>query len=179
MLNLQHVSKSYGFHQILTDISLIVNSGERLGLVGANGVGKSTLLKIVMGEIEPDGGSVALAADRRLGYLAQVIEGYDDQTLTALIAAAVGHIHALEARMRALEQQMTSVGGDTLDAVMADYGEVSDQFERYGGYDLDYRIEIVLQGLGVEKIARDRQFGTLSGGEKARVGLALLLLQAP
>ncbi len=179
MLNLQHISKSYGFHQILSDVSLIVNSGERIGLVGANGVGKSTLLKIVMGEIEPDGGTVALSADRKLGYLAQVIEGYDDQTLNALIAAAVAHIHALEARMRSLEQQMTSASGDALDAIMTEYGEISDQFERYGGYDLDYRIEIVLQGLGVGQIARDRQFGTLSGGEKARVGLALLLLQSP
>src|SRR5215475_6285168 len=127
MLNIQHVSKSYGFHQILTDVSLIVNSGERIGLVGANGVGKSTLLKIVMGEIEPDGGTISLAADRRLGYLAQVIEGYDEQTLNALITAAVAHIHALEAQMRDLEQQMTSTSGDALDAVMTEYGEVSDQ----------------------------------------------------
>ena len=66
-----------------------------------------------------------------------------------------------------------------LAAIMDAYGEAADQFERYGGYDIDYRIDIVLGGLGVAHLARDRQFGTLSGGEKARVGLALLLLQSP
>ncbi len=178
-LTIHQVSKSYGFHRILNDVSLIVNAGERIGLVGANGVGKSTLLKIIVGEIDPDAGAVTLAADRKLGYLAQVIEGYDDQTLGALIAASVAHLHALEGQMRSLEHAMTAAEGDALDAIMSEYGEISDQFERYGGYDLDYRIDKVLQGLDVASLARDRQFGTLSGGEKARVGLALLLLQAP
>jgi macrolide transport system ATP-binding/permease protein len=178
-LTIQHVAKSYSFHHILNDVSFVVNAGERIGLVGANGVGKSTLLKIVTGEIESDGGAVTLAPERRLGYLAQVIEGYDDQTLDALIAASVAAIHALEARLRALERQMPHADGGDLDRIMQEYGDASDQFERYGGYDLDYRIDTVLDGLGVAQIARDRVFGTLSGGEKARVGLALLLLQSP
>ncbi len=178
-LTLQHLSKTYGFQPILNDVSLVVNAGERIGLVGANGVGKSTLLKIVTGEVEADSGSVTLASGHKLGYLAQIIEGYDDQTLDALIAASVAELHALEARMRQLEQAMTTTSGDTLDAVMIEYGDASEQFERYGGYDLDYRVDIVLGGLGVAHIARDRVFGTLSGGEKARVGLALLLLQSP
>jgi macrolide transport system ATP-binding/permease protein len=178
-LTLRNISKSYSFHHILSDVSLIVNAGERIGLVGANGVGKSTLLKIVTGEIEPDGGEIVLAPDRKIGYLAQVIEGYDDQTLAALIAASVEAIHALERQMRALEQQMTRAHGDALDAIMAEYGDVTEQFERYGGYDIDYRIDVVLEGLGVAHLARERVFGTLSGGEKARVGLAMLLLQSP
>jgi macrolide transport system ATP-binding/permease protein len=178
-LTLRNISKSYSFHHILSDVSLIVNAGERIGLVGANGVGKSTLLKIVTGEIEADGGEVILAPDRKLGYLAQVIEGYDDQTLDALIAASVEALHQLERRMRALETDMTNAEGDALDAIMREYGDVTEQFERYGGYDIDYRIDLVLEGLGVAHLARERVFGTLSGGEKARVGLALLLLQSP
>ena len=178
-LTIQHISKAYAFHQILNDVSFVVNPGERIGLVGANGVGKSTLLKIVIGEIAADSGEIVLAPDHKLGYLAQVIEGYDDQTLDTLIAASVASLRQLEEQMRALEAQMSSAEGDTLNAVMHEYGEVSDQFERYGGYDIAYRIEIVLQGMGVAHLARDRQFGTLSGGEKARVGLALLLLQSP
>ncbi len=178
-LTLRNISKSYSFHHILNDVSLIVNAGERIGLVGANGVGKSTLLKIVTGEIEADGGEVLLAPERKIGYLAQVIEGYDDQTLDALIAASVEALHQLEVRMRALEEQMTNAEGDALDAIMREYGDVTDQFERYGGYDIEYRIDLVLQGLGVAHLARERVFDTLSGGEKARVGLAMLLLQAP
>ena len=178
-LTIQHIAKAYAFHQILSDVSFVVNPGERIGLVGANGVGKSTLLKIVMGEIEPDDGAIMLAPERKLGYLAQVIEGFDDQTLDALIVAAVAYLQETETQMRDLERQMTQVSGEVLDEVMTQYGNASDQFERYGGYDIEYRIDIVLQGLGVAHLARDRQFGTLSGGEKARVGLALLLLQAP
>ncbi len=178
-LTLQHISKSYSFHHILSDVSFVVNPGERIGLVGANGVGKSTLLKIVTGEIEADSGAATLAPDRKFGYLAQVIEGYDEQTLDALIANATAVVHTLERRMRELEQQMTTSASGTLDTIIREYGEAADQFERYGGYNLDYRIDTVLSGLGVAQIARDRLFGTLSGGEKARVGLAMLLLQAP
>ena len=178
-LTITYVSKSYGFHHILNDISLIVNAGERIGLVGANGVGKSTLLKIVTGEIAQDSGEIVFAPDRKFGYLAQIIEGFDDQTLDALIAASVAEIREIEAEMRDLELQMTLAQGEILDAIMQEYGEVADRFERYGGYDLDYRIDIVLSGLRVAHIARDRVFGTLSGGEKARVGLAMLLLKSP
>ncbi len=178
-LTINHVTKSYSFHLILSDVSFVVNAGERIGLVGANGVGKSTLLKIVTGEIAPDSGETLLAPDHKLGYLAQIIEGFDDRTLDDLIAASVADLRDLEARMRDLERQMTTAQGDGLAAVMDDYGEAADRFERYGGYEIDYRIDLVLTGLGVAAIPRDRQFGTLSGGEKARVGLALLLLQSP
>ncbi len=178
-LTIHQISKSYGFAHVLNDVSFVVNAGERIGLVGANGVGKSTLLKIITGEIATDSGTVTLAPERKLGYLAQIIEGYDDQTLDALIAASVAYLHELEAQMRELERQMPTADPDALAAIMARYGDAADQFERYGGYDLAYRVDIVLTGLGVAHLARDRQFGTLSGGEKARVGLALLLLQAP
>lgn len=178
-LTIHQISKSYGFTRVLSDLSFVVNAGERIGMVGANGVGKSTLLKIVTGEVAADSGSIMLAQDRKLGYLAQIIEGYDDQTLDGLIAASVAYLHELEALMRALEQQMTGAEPDVQAAIMARYSDAADRFERYGGYDLDYRVDIVLQGLGVAHLARDRQFGTLSGGEKARIGLALLLLQSP
>src|SRR5882757_9765265 len=134
-LTIQHIAKAYAFHQILNDVSFVVNPGERIGLVGANGVGKSTLLKIVIGEIEADDGAIILAPDRKLGYLAQVIEGFDDQTLDVLIAASVASLRQLETRMRDLEAQMTAVSGAALDEIMRDYGDASDQFERYGGYD--------------------------------------------
>ena len=74
-LAVDNISKAYGIHQVLNGVSLIVNAGERVGLVGANGVGKSTLLKIITGEIEADSGAVTIPADLRVGYLAQVITG--------------------------------------------------------------------------------------------------------
>jgi macrolide transport system ATP-binding/permease protein len=178
-LSINDVSKSYGFHTVLNRVSLLLNDGDHIGLVGANGVGKSTLLKIVTGELEPDSGTATLAPGANVGYLAQVITGFDDSTLAAMIDASLSRVRDLEARLRDLEAQMASLQGDALDAAVADYGDVTEQFERYGGYEIDARTGAVLEGLGVGHLPRDRVFGTLSGGEKSRVGLAMLLLGAP
>ncbi|HLV35725.1 MAG TPA: ABC-F type ribosomal protection protein [Spirillospora sp.] len=178
-LSIDHIVKSYGYHQILNGVSFVVNAGERVGLVGANGVGKSTLLRIISGEVEADSGTITIPAGLQIGYLPQTVTGDDDQTLADLIAESMRHLVELESRMRALEKRMTTSESDELDAVMNEYGEISEQFERYGGYEMDYRTDAVLNGLGVGHIPRQRRFATLSGGEKERVGLALLLLRAP
>jgi macrolide transport system ATP-binding/permease protein len=176
---MSNITKTYAFHQVLNGASLTLNSGERIGLVGANGVGKSTLLKIVTGEIEADGGSVTVTPGAKIGYLPQVITGFEGKSLADLIADSMNDLRALEGRMRALEQQMEVASDEDLDAIMLEYGEVSEQFERYGGYEIDHRVDTVLDGLRVGHIPRERPFATLSGGEKSRVGLAMLLLQAP
>lgn len=178
-LVIHQVSKSYGPHVILADVSLTLAHGQRVGLVGANGVGKSTLLKIVMGEIAPDGGSVTLMPGRTLGYIAQALELDSDETLQALIDHAQARLLALEAQMRTLEARMAGASGDALTDLMDAYGEAADAFERGGGYEMDARVDAVLGGLGVGGIDRSRAFATLSGGEKSRVGLALLLLESP
>ena len=178
-LTITGITKTYGIAPVLNGVSFSLNGGERVGLVGANGVGKSTLLKIATGEVAADSGYIALSPDCKLGYLPQTITGADDKSLDTLIAEALAHIHGLERRMRALEVEMGSADGDALDAILREYGDASDHFDRYGGYELDYRVDTVLQGLGVAHINRDRPFASLSGGEKARVGLAMLLLGAP
>jgi macrolide transport system ATP-binding/permease protein len=177
-LSVSHISKTYGFHAVLNNISFVLNAGERIGLVGANGIGKSTLLKIIAGVIEADGGTITITPNTQIGYLPQTITGYEGKTVDDLIAESLRRIHALEARLRDLEASMTTAEADALDAIMAEYGDVLEQFERAGGYDIDYRVDSVLSGLGIAHIARDRLFATLSGGEKARVGLAILLLDA-
>lgn len=179
ILIVTNISKSYGMHVILSDVSLMLGQGQRVGLVGANGVGKSTLLKIIIGEIEADSGTVYLAPDRTLGYIAQAIETTDDETLQGLIDRSQSRLLKLEAQMRALESAMSTVSGEALEALMGEYGEIADRFERYGGYEMDYRVDEVLNGLGVAHIERTRLFSTLSGGEKSRVGLAMLLLESP
>jgi macrolide transport system ATP-binding/permease protein len=173
-LSVLNVSKTYSYTTVLNGVSLVLNGGQRIGLVGANGVGKSTLLKIITGEVEADSGSVTFSPGMRVGYLAQVIDAADDKTLHTLIADSQHHLVALERRMRALESQMAHDS-----SAMLEYGDVAEQFERGGGYALDSRVDAVLDGLGVGHIARDRLFVTLSGGEKSRVALATLLLQAP
>ncbi len=179
MLTISHISKSYGLNSVLKDVSFTLNAGERIGLVGANGVGKSTLIKIIAGVIPSDGGTITLPPNTEIGYLPQVITGYDDQTLGDLIAQASKRLITLEGRMRQLEDNMTRLTGDVLDKVMTEYGNVTEHFELLGGYEGDHRVESVLAGLQIDHLPRERLFSTFSGGEKARAGLALLLLGAP
>ncbi len=206
-LSINHISKTYGVHHILDDITFILNNGERLGLVGANGVGKSTLLKILTGELEADGGQVFLTPRTSLGYLKQELEvatfaGMDtdltlsDQTvnfdadgsisqmpaagtIADLIATALAHLHDLEGQMRDLEDAMATASGEALDAILLDYQAVTEAFERAGGYTIEHRLDEVLHGLGIEHMPHTRLLNSLSGGEKARFGLAMLLLQGP
>lgn len=178
LLVIENLSKAYGENQVLNRVSLSLAPGQKLGLVGANGVGKSTLLKIIMGEVEADAGQVRLAANVEVGYLPQALEAAADQTLEQLIYTAQGDLLRLEAELRALEARMASANSD-LDALLADYGRLSESFERRGGYELAHRLEVVLAGLGIAHLPRDRRVGTLSGGEKSRVGLAALLLAGP
>jgi macrolide transport system ATP-binding/permease protein len=178
-LTIQHIAKTYGYHTVLRDISFTLNAGERIGLVGANGVGKSTLLRIITGEVEADSGTIHTRTGARVGYLAQALTAPPRHTLTRLIDDALAHLHALEAEMRRLEQAMSAADPESLSGIMQAYGETAEKFEHYGGYDMAYRVDMVLDGLGIGHIPRERVFESLSGGEKARAGLALLLLQAP
>lgn len=178
LLMIDQISKAYGDNQVLNSVSFTLAEGQKLGLVGANGVGKSTLLRIIVGEIEADGGKVTLAAGTRLGYLPQVLTNADAMSVDELIMASLAELTALETRLRELEALMAHANGD-LDALLADYGQVSEQFERRGGYDLEHRRQAILAGLQIDHIDPCRPVGTLSGGEKSRVGLAALLLQEP
>ncbi len=166
-LAVNDISKAYGMHQVLNQVSLILNDGQRLGLVGANGVGKSTLLNIITGELEADSGSVSLTPGAQIGYLPQTLATFGDRTLNDLIDESVQELRQLERLMRDLEERMSGAPDN-----MAEYAEVSEQFERRGGYEIDHRIEAVLGGLRVGHIPRSRPVCTLSGGEKSRIGLA-------
>lgn len=178
-LAIEGVSKAFGLQQVLNNVSFVLNAGQRMGLVGANGVGKTTLLRIITGEMPPDSGFVSIPPDVEMGYLAQVIALAEGKTVADLIAETMTRLTLLEGRMRALEAEMASASGETLDRLMAEYGDSAEQFDRYGGYEMDYRIDAVFDGLGIRHLDRERVFSTLSGGEKSRAGLALLLLKAP
>lgn len=179
LLTVTNIRKSYGHLPILNDISLTVAEGQRVGLVGANGAGKSTLLKILMGELEADSGTVTLAKGVEVGYLPQVIETFADQSVQELITEAVADITALENELRQIEHHMATASPTELEALLIRYGERTERFEQKGGYDLAHQIEMLLEGMQVAHLERNRPAATLSGGEKARVGLAMLLLRHP
>ena len=178
LVTIDNLSKAYGDNQVLNHVTFALPQGQKLGLVGANGVGKSTLIKIITGEIEPDDGCVQLASGAELGYLAQTLATAEGQTIDQLIDTTLGNLRQLETRLRQVEAAMAQPG-DELESLLAEYSALTEQFERQGGYDLDYRLAQVMAGLGIDHLARDRRVATLSGGEKSRVGLAALLLAAP
>jgi macrolide transport system ATP-binding/permease protein len=180
LLAVEQIAKAYGPVMVLDEVSLHVNAGERVGLVGANGSGKSTLLRIITGELAPDDGRVSIGRGVEIGYLPQEQPtSAAGLTIDELILESVGGLRGLERRLRELEQRLTRVQGSELDDALAEYGEIAEQFERRGGYELDHQIDAVLAGLRLTHLPRVRRIGTLSGGERSRVMLAALLLQSP
>src|SRR6266566_2659099 len=179
MLFVRNLSKSYGAVTVLDDISFVVNPNDRLGIVGSNGVGKTTLLSILVGQETPDSGSFSFAPSTEVGYLPQTTPEFYGRTMQDLILESVGNLRQLEDRMHALETAMSAAYSDELASLMEEYDQVSSRFQDRGGYDLDYKIDTILEGLRISYLPRDREMQTLSGGEKARVGLATLLLRSP
>ncbi|HEX7736525.1 MAG TPA: ABC-F family ATP-binding cassette domain-containing protein [Ktedonobacteraceae bacterium] len=179
LLTVRGITKSYGAIQVLQHIHFVINAGERVGLVGPNGVGKSTLLRLVMGQEEADEGAVVYAPTVEPGYLPQSTPDFYGRTIQDLLLEALGHLRQLEERMRVLEQAMSMGVGEDLADLLEEYGHVSASFQDAGGYDVEYRIEAILSGLRLAYLPREREVDTLSGGERARLGLALLLLRSP
>jgi macrolide transport system ATP-binding/permease protein len=178
LLQIKQLSKSYGVKTILAQVNLTISTGECVGLVGANGVGKSTLLNILTGALAADAGTCVWGAGVRLGYLTQTIDDRHGRTIADAIATAAAALHDAECAMRRLEGQMSEADPDALGEILRAYESAQADFERCGGYDFDARVAETFQALGLNTIAQDRPLASLSGGEKARVALACLLLGA-
>ncbi|MBO0793216.1 MAG: ABC-F family ATP-binding cassette domain-containing protein, partial [Ktedonobacteraceae bacterium] len=179
LLTVRNLAKAYGAVTVLHDISFVVNAHERIGIVGPNGVGKSTLMCILTGQEESDGGSLAYAPTVEFGYLAQSTPEFYGRTISDLVMDSVGHLRRLEERMHQIEHDMATAEDDTLSLLLDEYSSVSTRFQDRGGYEIEYKIDTIMHGLRIHYLPRDREVHTLSGGEKARIGLATLLLRSP
>lgn len=177
VLSAANLQKYYGAKLILDGVTLNLNRGERAALVGENGVGKSTLARLLLGLEEADAGAVRLAPGARLGYLPQEARLPAAVTVADFIEESVGELNSIGKRLRALEGRMA--GGGDVTALLAEYGALQEIFDARGGYTLESRRERIFAGLGLKHIAPERSLMSLSGGEKTRVGLAALLLGAP
>lgn len=181
MLHANNVSKSYGIEIVLADVSFVLNRGERAGLVGPNGGGKSTLLRIITGLEPPDSGDVRFdPPGLKFGYLAQSLVFEAGETVAEALARATAEHSRAWAEMQRLADRMAAAGDSRqLAALTAAYGEAEARFEASGGYGLEARLEVVLAGLGLSETARDLPVERLSGGQKTRLGLAGLLVRQP
>ena len=179
LLTIRNLTKSYGAITVLQDILFVLNDNDRVGIVGSNGVGKTTLLKILMGQEEADSGTYTYAPSIEVGYLPQTMPDFYGHTINDLIFESVGNLRQLEERMRELELIMAGANREQYAELLEEYGAVSTKFQDRGGYELDYKIDTILEGLRIAYLPRTQEVQTLSGGEKARLGLATLLLRSP
>jgi macrolide transport system ATP-binding/permease protein len=167
------ISQSYGERRVLTDVSLTVAPGTRLGLIGENGVGKSTLLRILAGAETPDAG--VLTRPARTGILWQEVRFDPADTLASMIESALAEVRAIE---RALERSASALSDDDPSA-SAEYEAALDAAERAEVWGVDARRDELLDGLGVGSIPLDRRLSEISGGQRSRFALAALLLERP
>ena len=178
LFRLSDVYKSYGTQDVLRGLSMQVNPGEHVGLVGRNGSGKTTMFRLVAGDEQADKGEVIRARGVRLGFLAQHIHFEPGSTVHESALAAFGHLQRIEHEMHELEHRMADADGD-LEAVLERYSDLQHQFEREGGFAYAAKAEAILQGLGFDRDTWSMETEKLSGGQQNRLGLARLLLAEP
>ncbi|GGH32397.1 ribosomal protection-like ABC-F family protein [Paenibacillus segetis] len=183
MIQCQNIQKYYGAELVLSDISFEIKKGEKVGLIGRNGTGKTTLMRLLMGSESPDQGLLAISKDARIGALAQIPNYSDQATVYSVLQSAFKNLLDAKDQMQQLEAEMsagsTSSGELLLESMLKQYGRLQEVFERGGGYEIESTIERVTSGLSIPSSQYERPFSSLSGGEKTKVGLAVILLQNP
>lgn len=178
IFRLSDVYKSYATHDILRGVSLQINPGEHVGLVGRNGAGKTTIFRLVSGEESPDRGEVVRARGTRLGLLEQHIHFEPGTTVHESALAAFGRLQQIEHEMHELEHRMAEADTE-LEKVLERYSDLQHEFEREGGFEYAAKAEAILQGLGFDRDQWSLETEKLSGGQQNRLGLAKLLLAEP
>ncbi|WLQ47263.1 TlrC/CarA/OleB/SrmB family ABC-F type ribosomal protection protein [Streptomyces poriferorum] len=179
-LSLHGVTKRYGERTVLHRISLALAPGEKAGVVGDNGAGKSTLLRLLAGRETPDAGEVSVVSPGGTGYLAQAIGLTPHATVQDAVDVALGELRTLEAELRRAGSALAGASaGPELDAALASYARLTEQYEARDGYGADTRVDTAMHGLGLPWLSRDRPLGTLSGGERSRLALAATLASRP
>jgi ATP-binding cassette subfamily F protein 3 len=181
IISCHHIKKYHGANQVLEDVTLEIRQGDRVGLIGVNGAGKSTLLHLITGALQPDEGQLAIRRGTRIGYLAQIPLGDETTTVYQVLARGFAETLQWKAEMSELELEMSdqAMEGKQLERILKKYAELQESFERSGGYEMDARITQVAAGLSIPTEHFERIYGTLSGGEQTKVGLASLLIERP
>ena len=179
MVELSNITKQHGSQVLFLEASLKINPGEKVGLVGANGAGKTTIFRMILGEERPDEGGVERPKRLTLGYFRQDFADWRDRSVLAETMAGAGTLAALGEELSVLEVRLGDCDAPDYDQVIERYGEVQAQFSERGGYDLDARARAILAGLGFRDEEIDGNIGALSGGWRMRVQLARILLARP
>ena len=173
------LKRQFGAREVLAGANLQVEIGDKIGIVGRNGEGKTTLLRHIEGEETPDSGRVIIGKGSRLAYVRQRPDFAPGQTARDYVETGMAEVRRVASELARLEEEMCTVDGDRLDTVMHQHGEMVERMEFLGGWDAENRVETVMSGIGLDPKLWDRDANTLSGGEKSRTALARELVSSP
>jgi ATP-binding cassette subfamily F protein 3 len=178
IVRLREIHKAFGAEVVLDKLSLDLYAGEKVGMVGANGAGKSTILRLIAGQLEADMGRVVKRKGLRVAYLAQESRFSGDRTVLEEMHAGVEHLSRLQRAIQEASGEMEVLRGAALRVKMKQYDRLCHDFELAGGYEYEVRIDATLAGMGFGPELREVKTSSLSGGQLSRLGLAQVLMQA-
>ncbi|MCD8157899.1 MAG: ATP-binding cassette domain-containing protein [Clostridiales bacterium] len=179
ILSCNNVSKSFGENTVLSNISFLLNEKEKAAVIGVNGCGKTTLFKIILGELSPSEGEVIMKAGIEIGYFSQDITIDSDNTIYEEMLKVFEKTAEIEKEKHLTEEKMKSARGNELERLMKKYDRLTIEFEDKKGFETESRIRGVIKGLGFSEENTHKKINTLSGGQKTRAALGRLLLMNP
>ena len=179
ILNVEHLTHGFGDHAIFNDVSFRLLKGEHVGLIGANGEGKSTFMNIITGKLMPDEGKVEWAKNVRVGYLDQHTVLTPGMTIRQVLASAFDFLYDMEKQMNEICEKMGDATPEELEQYMEDLGTLQDLLTMHDFYMIDAKVEEVGRALGLTEIGLDRDVTELSGGQRTKILLGKLLLEKP
>lgn len=183
VLTLNNISKSYGTTEILNSITFSVEENEKIGMVGKNGAGKTTIFKMISSELTPDSGSLYFDGEKRVGYLSQNLGIDENTTVFKETIKVYQNLIDIEKRMREIENSIALLSenpeSSEYKSLLKEYGNLQEEFERNNGYGIESFARGILIGLGIKPDDFNKEIRFLSGGQKTRVALAKLLLENP
>lgn len=179
ILNVEHLNHGFGDRTIFTDVSFRLLKGEHIGLIGANGEGKSTFMNIITGKLMPDEGKIEWAKRVRVGYLDQHTVLKPGMTIRDVLASAFDFLFEMEERMNEVYGLMGEASPEEMDALMEESGTLQDLLDAHDFYMIDSKVEEVARALGLLDLGLDTDVTALSGGQRTKVLLAKLLLEKP
>lgn len=179
ILNVEHLSHGFGDRAIFEDVSFRLLKGEHIGLVGANGEGKSTFMNIITGKLMPDEGKVEWSKNVRVGYLDQHTALAKGMTLGTVLRSAFDYLYEMEAEMNRIYEQLGDASPEEMDALMAEAGTIQDLLTMHDFYMIDAKVEEVARALGILDLGLEKDVTDLSGGQRTKLLMAKLLLEKP
>ena len=179
ILNVEKLSHGFGDRAIFNDVSFRLLKGEHIGLIGANGEGKSTFMSIVTGKLKPDEGKVEWAKNVRVGYLDQHAELKKGMSIKDVLKQAFDFLFEMEANMNSMYEQMADANESQIETLMEEVGTIQDLLMAHDFYTIDTKIDEIARAFNLDELGLDKDVTQLSGGQRTRICMAKLLLEKP